>query len=111
MERIRVLNPPPRQAALQRIQQRFSDRFPTPGATSFIKTWAGIIDTMPDVVPVLDEVDSVPGCIVATGFSGHGFGMDRRLAKSWLIWCRAKSLSMICIGFASPAFQMDPPLN
>ena len=81
MERIRVLNPPPRQAALRRIQQRFRKRFPTPGATLFIKTWAGIIDTMPDVVPVLDEVDSVPGCIVATGFSGHGFGIGPAAGK------------------------------
>ena len=37
--------------------------------------WAGMIDTMPDVVPVIDRVAAVPGLTVATGMSGHGFGI------------------------------------
>jgi glycine/D-amino acid oxidase-like deaminating enzyme len=37
--------------------------------------WAGMIDTLPDVVPVIDRVPSLPGLIVATGMSGHGFGI------------------------------------
>jgi len=81
MERIRVLNPPPRQAAIRRIKQRFAKRFPALVDTTFVDTWAGIIDTMPDVVPVIDEVDSLPGCIVATGFSGHGFGIGPAAGK------------------------------
>ena len=36
--------------------------------------WAGIIDTLPDAVPALGAVDGVEGLLVATGFSGHGFG-------------------------------------
>ncbi len=81
MERIRVLNPPPRQAAVRRIQQRFINRFPALQDATIVKTWAGIIDTMPDVVPVIDEVDSLPGCIIATGFSGHGFGIGPAVGK------------------------------
>ena len=34
-----------------------------------------MIDTTPDVVPVLDQVDALPGLYIATGFSGHGFGL------------------------------------
>jgi glycine/D-amino acid oxidase-like deaminating enzyme len=34
-----------------------------------------MIDTMPDVVPVLDHAPQVPGLIIATGLSGHGFGI------------------------------------
>lgn len=34
-----------------------------------------MIDTMPDVVPVIGRVDTVPGLVLATGFSGHGFGI------------------------------------
>jgi glycine/D-amino acid oxidase-like deaminating enzyme len=30
---------------------------------------------MPDVVPVISAVDEVPGLVIATGFSGHGFGI------------------------------------
>ena len=34
-----------------------------------------MIDVTPDAVPVISPVDAVPGLIVATGFSGHGFGI------------------------------------
>ena len=37
--------------------------------------WAGMIDVTPDAVPVISTVDAVPGFIIATGFSGHGFGI------------------------------------
>ena len=30
---------------------------------------------MPDVVPVMDHVSSCPVLFLATGFSGHGFGI------------------------------------
>jgi glycine/D-amino acid oxidase-like deaminating enzyme len=33
-----------------------------------------MIDTMPDVVPVLDRAP-VEGLFIATGLSGHGFGI------------------------------------
>jgi glycine/D-amino acid oxidase-like deaminating enzyme len=34
-----------------------------------------MIDTMPDVVPVIDHAAQLPGLIIATGMSGHGFGI------------------------------------
>jgi glycine/D-amino acid oxidase-like deaminating enzyme len=37
--------------------------------------WAGMIDTMPDVVPVIDHVTAIEGLTLGTGFSGHGFGI------------------------------------
>ena len=37
--------------------------------------WAGLIDVTPDAVPVISPVDALPGFFVATGFSGHGFGI------------------------------------
>jgi glycine/D-amino acid oxidase-like deaminating enzyme len=30
---------------------------------------------MPDVVPMVDHVAAIPGLVVATGMSGHGFGI------------------------------------
>jgi glycine/D-amino acid oxidase-like deaminating enzyme len=30
---------------------------------------------MPDVVPVIDHAAQLPGLIIATGMSGHGFGI------------------------------------
>ena len=37
--------------------------------------WAGYIDSTPDAVPVIDLLDRPAGLVIATGFSGHGFGM------------------------------------
>jgi sarcosine oxidase, subunit beta len=39
------------------------------------KSWGGLIDRTPDVIPVLDRVPSHEGLVVAAGFSGHGFGI------------------------------------
>ena len=35
----------------------------------------GLIDATPDAVPVIGEVPRLPGFFLATGFSGHGFGI------------------------------------
>ena len=34
-----------------------------------------MIDVTPDAIPVISEVQDVPGFFIATGFSGHGFGI------------------------------------
>ncbi|HQY43904.1 MAG TPA: FAD-binding oxidoreductase, partial [Paracoccaceae bacterium] len=43
--------------------------------------WAGMIDTMPDVVPVIDHVAALPGLTIATGLSGHGFGIGPAVGR------------------------------
>ena len=40
-----------------------------------------MIDMMPDVVPVLDHVAALPGLTVATGMSGHGFGIGPGIGR------------------------------
>ena len=30
---------------------------------------------MPDIVPVIDHAAAIPGLVIATGMSGHGFGI------------------------------------
>ncbi|MFP4125541.1 MAG: FAD-dependent oxidoreductase, partial [Alphaproteobacteria bacterium] len=37
--------------------------------------WAGVIDVLPDEIPALGTVPGCAGLVVATGFSGHGFGI------------------------------------
>jgi sarcosine oxidase subunit beta len=39
-----------------------------------VRTWGGWIDMCHDGVPVISEVEEVPGMILACGFTGHGFG-------------------------------------
>jgi glycine/D-amino acid oxidase-like deaminating enzyme len=38
-------------------------------------SWARLIDVTPDTVPVISPVPSIPGFFIASGFSGHGFGI------------------------------------
>ena len=74
-EKIRILNPDPSPIAIARIQKFFARAFPEIGTPKVRKAWAGMIDTMPDVVPVIDHAAQLPGLIIATGMSGHGFGI------------------------------------
>ncbi len=39
------------------------------------EAWGGAIDSTPDAVPVISPCEGMPGLILATGFSGHGFGI------------------------------------
>lgn len=39
------------------------------------RSWGGLIDRTPDVLPVLDRADAYDGLVVGAGFSGHGFGI------------------------------------
>lgn len=43
--------------------------------TKVVRTWSGFIDVCEDMVPVISQIDEVPGLILACGFSGHGFGI------------------------------------
>lgn len=41
-----------------------------------VRTWAGYEDVSTDGVPVLGEIEEVPGLIAACAFTGHGFGIS-----------------------------------
>ncbi|MEQ8206980.1 MAG: FAD-binding oxidoreductase, partial [Woeseia sp.] len=47
-----------------------------------VESWAGMVETSPDVVPVMGESDVLPGFHIATGFSGHGFGIGPGAGKT-----------------------------
>ncbi|HSG54401.1 MAG TPA: FAD-binding oxidoreductase, partial [Paracoccaceae bacterium] len=74
-ERMRVLNPAPHQKTLRRLTKDFARMFPAAGRVELHSAWAGMIDVLPDIVPVVDRVAALPGLVVATGMCGHGFGI------------------------------------
>ena len=74
-ERVRVLDPAPKQATLEEARQALSNAFPVFARMQVAESWGGLIDVTPDAVPVIGEVPSLPGFFLATGFSGHGFGI------------------------------------
>lgn len=49
--------------------------FPCLSEAKIVRTWAGWIDACADHVPVISQVEEVPGLILSCGFSGHGFGI------------------------------------
>ncbi len=74
-ERMRILDPPPNRRRLAEVARRFAAAFPQLGPVRLRRTWAGMIDTLPDIVPVIDRAASLRGLVIATGLSGHGFGI------------------------------------
>ena len=80
-EKMRVLNPEPKKGQVETIRKNFAARFPHLGKPEITHAWAGMIDTMPDVVPIVDRVPDLQGLIIATGMSGHGFGIGPGFGK------------------------------
>jgi len=74
-ETTRVLDPEPDQSVLDRALAAARRRFPELGEVEVAESWAGMIEGTPDEIPVLSGVDQPEGYYIATGFSGHGFGM------------------------------------
>jgi glycine/D-amino acid oxidase-like deaminating enzyme len=74
-ERTRVLDPAPDHAVLDQAMRDAALLFPQLREVRPVERWAGMIDVTPDEIPVLGAVDGFPGLFVATGFSGHGFGI------------------------------------
>lgn len=78
-ETCRILDPRPNSGELAKIQRYFAEAFPEIGLPPLARTWAGMIDVTPDSLPVIDAAP-IPGLIVATGMSGHGFGIGPGVA-------------------------------
>lgn len=74
-EALRILAPRPNMGSLNRAAAALAKAFPQAGPLRFRTAWAGMIDTLPDVVPVIGRAAALPGLILATGMSGHGFGI------------------------------------
>src|SRR3990170_4370493 len=74
-ERLRVLDPEPVAADLEAARRNVEAAFPVFRGAAIAERWAGLIDATPDTVPVISPVDKLPGFFIATGFSGHGFGI------------------------------------
>lgn len=74
-EAVRVLDPQPSRASLAFARRKLAQAFPAFAAMQVAGAWGGLIDVTPDGVPVISAVEAVPGFHLASGFSGHGFGI------------------------------------
>jgi glycine/D-amino acid oxidase-like deaminating enzyme len=74
-EAVRMLDPPPHQPILDQARTHVTAAFPVFHTMRVAESWGGMIDVTPDGIPVISEVDSLRGFFIATGFTGHGFGI------------------------------------
>lgn len=70
----RSLLPDPVLASLNKGMKSMTDAFPSFKNVATVDRWAGLIDMTPDSLPIVSPVEEHPGLILATGFSGQGFG-------------------------------------
>ncbi len=71
----RVLDPAPDPEKMKKGLGAFRTLFPEYAKLEADYGWAGVIETTPDAIPVLDALPGISGLYLATGFSGHGFGI------------------------------------
>ena len=71
----RINDPAPDRRVAARVLADLRAERPELGEIAIAESWGGRIDTTPDIVPVIDRPIEVNGLTVATGFSGHGFGI------------------------------------
>ena len=74
-EATRVLDPIPDETILAEGRIVLARKFPAFAGMRVVESWGGLMDVTPDAVPVIDQVARIPGFFIATGFSGHGFGI------------------------------------
>ncbi|MBO5469974.1 MAG: FAD-binding oxidoreductase [Lachnospiraceae bacterium] len=57
------------------------DLFPCLAKAKIVRSWGGWMAISPDDSMVIGKIDPIPGLYVATGFSGHGFGVSAPTGK------------------------------
>jgi glycine/D-amino acid oxidase-like deaminating enzyme len=80
-EQVRILDPEPVQSILDEAGDSLKAYFPAFRGMKIAERWAGCIDATPDTVPIMSACDRLPGFYLATGFSGHGFGLGPGAGK------------------------------
>jgi glycine/D-amino acid oxidase-like deaminating enzyme len=67
--------------SVRRSLAEFLALFPDARGLGIEEAWARYIDATPDALPVLSEVTAPRGLVLATGFSGHGFGLGPAVGR------------------------------
>ena len=77
----RILSPVPTDKTIERLRALLARQLPILKDIEFSETWAGMIDATPDMIPVMDRAPGIRGLHIASGFSGHGFGIGPAAGK------------------------------
>jgi glycine/D-amino acid oxidase-like deaminating enzyme len=77
----RVRDPAPDMSLVNSALAALIESNPELKGIEIAEAWGGTIDCTPDTIPVISPVDALPGFFLATGFSGHGFGIGPAAGK------------------------------
>jgi glycine/D-amino acid oxidase-like deaminating enzyme len=80
-EKVRILDPEPVASILNEAAASLKEYYPVFRDMEIADQWAGVIDATPDAVPVMSPIAKLPGLYLASGFSGHGFGLGPGAGK------------------------------
>jgi glycine/D-amino acid oxidase-like deaminating enzyme len=80
-EKIRTLDPAPDKYMIKMAITNLIAEFPAFADVKVTNAWAGLIDTTPDIVPIISQTPIITGLTIASGFSGHGFGIGPGAAR------------------------------
>ena len=103
-ERYRVLDPTPARRTAQALE-KLTAAFPSFADARILAMWSGYIDVMPDAMPVIEAVASRPGLYVATGFSGHGFGIAPAVGEAMATLMDGRTPAFDLAPFRSDRFR------
>lgn len=110
-ERMRVLNPKPSPIVIKRTLERLPKRFPALKDVKLAESWAGMIDVTPDAVPTLGETAEVKGLYIATGLSGHGFGIGPAIGRIMADMVAGRSIGHDLTRFRPQRFFDGTPIE
>ncbi|MDO6588027.1 FAD-binding oxidoreductase [Salipiger sp. 1_MG-2023] len=84
-EDTRIYDPQLDAKAIDKVYAQLQAAYPAFQGVGIAQRWAGYIDVMPDIIPVVSSTEGVrghiPGLFVASGLSGHGFGLGPGIGK------------------------------
>ncbi|MYE00820.1 MAG: FAD-binding oxidoreductase [Alphaproteobacteria bacterium] len=75
MEQARTLDPLPDRRVLEGILRGARSVYPQLEGVPAVESWGGMIDVTPDEAPLVGPVAGLEGLTLASGLSGHGFGL------------------------------------
>ncbi|NIB38050.1 FAD-binding oxidoreductase [Pseudomaricurvus alkylphenolicus] len=66
--------PYPDHKALAKAKRDLAALLPECQGIGIVAEWGGYLESTPDALPLIGQVEAVEGLLVASGYSGHGFG-------------------------------------
>jgi len=107
-EEVRILDPEPNQKLLRSVLESARTLYPQLAGAQPVESWAGMIDVTPDEVPVIDHVPEIPGLVIATGLSGHGFGLGTGIGLLAAQLATGRDPVVDASGYALSRFRRGP---